>query len=940
MLIQHLKKHFGLYSLTFIIFIIAVINYKPGTYLTGWDTLHPEFDFGLNFKRLIFGVWRQEQGLGAVTGHSHMADLPRVVILWLFHFVFPLSTIRYLYVFLCLFFGPLGIYFLIHHLFRDKLHRSTELIAFLTGLFYLFNLGTVQQFFVPFEMFTTQYAVLPWIVLASLKYLQKPSRNNLLFFTLITLFSTPQAYAAHLWYAFFIIYLSFISLYILLHKRLETIKRGVTLIAFTILLNSFWLLPNLYFIKTSGYIPTQAKQTRLFSQEYGLRNREHGYLKDVALAKGFYFNWSIFNFEKERFDYLMDDWRSHLNNPVINFIGYGFFVSAVAGLFFCLKKRYKNYLIFLPFFLIPAVFLLNHTFPFDRFFDFLVQFSLFDQALRFVYTKFSIPLIFSYAIYFSYILRLVFRRLENKKWLYNIVGIGIVLSLSVYSLPIIQGRLISSKVKISIPQEYFQFWDFMKEQDDGTVLSLPLHTFSGWQYYDWGYQGSGFIWFGLKQPILDRDFDRWSIQNEQAYREFRYALYARNPNYFIKNLEKFNINYIFWDRTNITPSLKNRPQIIYDRESDLILSQLVSSGNIYPLVAFGNLNVYKVILANNISTKARNLPLINPKYRWSFFDQAFDKFGSYFTSLNRQGSDSQGYYFPYRDIFSYDDKLKKEYVNQFRFSQENKEILSFSSEDIFEQNSNSPGVNITQTPTGKALHFISRNTTNGIGMNFYSLSHDRGYILGIMSKNIKGLPLRFCLRNLYSTLCDIYDEVSKNKDFNYDYYFIPPTEGAIGYDLSIDGISYGDYDSVNELKEFFLIPISTEFMTTSQSSNTITNDQIYVDFKAYNSGWLAYRIKADPSKLKLWIRSLLPFLYGERLKEHVLVNNWANGWRISNQNSNRYSVVSGQSKTEKPNTDNQQLITIIFWPQYLEFIGFALFLGSFVWIITRKSNSF
>src|SRR3989338_2000063 len=122
MLIQHLKKHFGLYSLTFIIFIIAIINYKPGTYLTGWDTLHPEFDFGLNLKRLIFGVWRSDQGLGAVAGHFPLADLQRGIILWLFYFIFPLSFLRYLYIFLCLLFGPIGVYFLLKHLLKNKSH--------------------------------------------------------------------------------------------------------------------------------------------------------------------------------------------------------------------------------------------------------------------------------------------------------------------------------------------------------------------------------------------------------------------------------------------------------------------------------------------------------------------------------------------------------------------------------------------------------------------------------------------------------------------------------------------------------------------------------------------------------------------------------------------------------------------------------------------------
>ena len=77
------------FLLAAIAILICIASYSKGTFLTGWDTLHPEFDFGLNFKRLIFGVWREEQGLGAVAGHSHMADLPRVIILWILNFIFP-----------------------------------------------------------------------------------------------------------------------------------------------------------------------------------------------------------------------------------------------------------------------------------------------------------------------------------------------------------------------------------------------------------------------------------------------------------------------------------------------------------------------------------------------------------------------------------------------------------------------------------------------------------------------------------------------------------------------------------------------------------------------------------------------------------------------------------------------------------------------------------
>ena len=161
---KYLKKHRHPLIIISITFLISLLNYTPNTFLTSWDTLHPELNFPLNFKRLIFGVWRAEQGLGAAAGHSHMADLPRVFILWLLHFILPLSTLRYSYIFLCLILGPLGIYHLTKYLFKKSQ------LALLAALAYIFNLATVQIFYVPFEMFPTQYASLPWIILLSLKF--------------------------------------------------------------------------------------------------------------------------------------------------------------------------------------------------------------------------------------------------------------------------------------------------------------------------------------------------------------------------------------------------------------------------------------------------------------------------------------------------------------------------------------------------------------------------------------------------------------------------------------------------------------------------------------------------------------------------------------------------------------------------------------------------
>src|SRR3990167_3205313 len=190
-IMRSIREHFFVIIIVLITVILAWNNYTPGTFLSGWDTLHLEFNFGLNFQRLFFGVFRPEQGLGAVTAHSHMSDLPRVILLYIFDQFIPLSFLRYSYIFLNLILGPIGMYF-----FLQKIVLKNRTASFLGGLFYLLNLGTMQQFIVPFEMFVAQYGMLPWIFLFATQYLKTQNSNGkyLLWFALTILFFSPMAY--------------------------------------------------------------------------------------------------------------------------------------------------------------------------------------------------------------------------------------------------------------------------------------------------------------------------------------------------------------------------------------------------------------------------------------------------------------------------------------------------------------------------------------------------------------------------------------------------------------------------------------------------------------------------------------------------------------------------------------------------------------------------
>jgi hypothetical protein len=146
------------------------------------------------------------------------------------------------------------------------------------------------------------------------------------------------------------------------------------------------------------------------------------------------------------------------------------------------------------------------------------------QAFRAAFTKFVGLLIFVYSIGLGYGVFAIYKLLREKLVIGVIlvsIGIG---SLIFYMWPMFRGNLIYDRMKISMPSEYGQLSKFFKDQDKSSRIAyLPSAWMWGWQVHEWGYSGSGFLWYGIEQPIIDRAFDVWSPYNEGFYNEFRHV---------------------------------------------------------------------------------------------------------------------------------------------------------------------------------------------------------------------------------------------------------------------------------------------------------------------------------------------------------------------------------------------------------------------------------
>ncbi|MPM90588.1 hypothetical protein SDC9_137709 [bioreactor metagenome] len=200
--------------------------------------------------------------------------------------------------------------------------------------------------------------------------------------------------------------------------------------------------------------------------------------------------------------------------------------------------------------------------------------------------------------------------------------------------------------------------------------------------------------------------------------------------------------------------------------------------------------------------------------------------------------------------------------------------------------------------------FNTLNKTDTYNLNLPNLPHSFGYVLAIKSQYSSGIPLRFCLQNDYSFLCSIEDEVNKNIFSNWNYFLIPSTGENIGYNLSVNSISYGNFPSRSILDNVSIIPIPFNLLSQikSESQNINTDNNWFILNQSYNKFWIAF-----------YFDHFKPVF----LQNHILYNNWADAWEI-------------------PSFYNSSKVYILFWPQIFEFIGIGLTI--FVLFLTFKKK--
>jgi hypothetical protein len=407
-------------------------------------------------------------------------------------------------------------------------------------------------------------------------------------------------------------------------------------------------------------------------------------------------------------------------------------------------------------------------------------------------------------------------------------------------------------------------------------MNLPQGSFWGWTNYRWGVDGSGFIWYGLNQPILDRAFDVWNLKNETYYWELISALQQKNPNALNNIINKYSVEYIIFDKSvyfsdeKIFAKLAS-PQLDFINQIDNL--KLVK--NIGSIFIYQNQNPTKIYTTNNLDN---SLPI-------SHFDP----------NLQIQSLPSSNIIYPL-------------------------------------EHGSISGPKTTKVLTDNELyfHFQNQQSHNILGFNFPDFKFDQDYLLKIESRNFSGeTPIISTFdNNLHYYF--FKNQLKKSTDWQTTWFLIPKMENFsfdLGLTILFDNPSFNKIDSINDIKNPEIYPYQTNISLIENYQPPVNN---YLESK---SNIFFYKTKLNPnndSYLVLpqsfhqgWLTFYFNGFKPVFLKDHVLINNWANGWNISNLNNQSSNVLT---------------LYIIFWPQILEFIGFILLIPTFIWIFKKEKQ--
>jgi len=961
-LVKLLRYHWDKLFLFIALTLLSFQNYTPGTFLTGWDNLMPELNIWLNLKRSFLAVWQEYQGLGLVGGMAHATDLIRQLILLPFTLILPLNLIRYLWHFAMLFLGTFGIYFGLQRMGRSRPSPSWRLFSLAASLFYLLNFGTIQYFWNPLETFSTFWGFFPWLIFSLWNYLsvwnsrdcsllrdRSLQLKKLIFWNILAIpaFYVQTLFIVYLICLFLILFAHFISVVRAGNKPVRAGRDLPLLIYIKIfliifLINSFWLLPQIYFLSGNLQHPVNGIGNFMSNDDTFARNLARGNLSDFLLLRGYYYDFP------DNSGQLMSPWIAHFSNQYFLIPGFLLAFFVIIGLISLFKKlRKTQYLSLFFIFLLSATTLLSAVPPFSYLNQIFRQLPLVNQIFRSPWTKFLVPAAFSFSLLAAFGLQALSRLLASLKYSRRIQilpSLFFISLLLVFSYPAFKGNFINPKMRQTIPAAYFNLQTYFQNQSPSArIINLPQGSFWGWTNYRWGYTGSGFLWYLLPQPILDRAFDAWNLKNEQYYWQLSTAIQQKDSDLLKNILDQYQIEYVVFDQSIYFPDDK-----IFSKNALSTQQLLETTPGLSLANQFDHISVYR--FQNPTAPFVTTSPITIKPFSFTYHDPAFDLFGDY---LNNQNSP---YSFPFTSLFT--NRLQSEHDFEVKTLENDLQISSGNSTFLIPKNdslNHQVNSSLIKPPfqteilenNQKYYRLQSQGQQHLFVLNFPSASLSRSYLAKIDHRHLSGLPLEISIvseniQNKYTLTI-----LPNQQDWQSSWFILPARQGDdfdSGINFIFNNKSVNSQITQNEVKSVSLYPFPYFSLLRQNNlpSNTTKPVRTYLNFQNH---LFYYKIdlpqSANNQHLVLpqsFDRGWLAFYFSSSkihfLKNHTLTNNWANSWEISNDGTEQQSRLFPSSSSRAFPSN----IYIIFWPQILQFIGLGLLICTIIWIYFGRNG--
>ncbi|MFH0750062.1 MAG: hypothetical protein V1917_04105, partial [Candidatus Gottesmanbacteria bacterium] len=815
--------------------ILFFTNFTPNTYVVGWDNMFPEFNFSLNIIRTLSSVWQEYRGLGVMDGMSHAANLVHYLFLWLLSFVLPQHLLRYVYIFFTHLAGGVGMYVLLKYFLSPK--KNYQILALTGALIYQYCFATIQMYYLPFEVFITHFAALPWLVFTVLQFLNRPTKRNAFLFAGVSLLSTPQAHVPTV----FVVYLMVLTVLLIgnmIASHMKAWKTSIIILCITFFTNAFWGLPFAYATLHGSQTITESKNNQVATEDIFQKNRAFGDLTSVAFMNSFSLQYMQYDYTTKTVNFMLLPWITHNAAPIVGICGWTLFGIAILGLIGALKTNSYQWRTAAIFYLLTVFFIGNDIPGIRQATDFLRQhIPLFADIFRFVFTKFFILLALATALMAVKGIMTLSELISKKRpqVVYIIVSFLTICIVGITTIPSFTGNFFFKNLRVTIPKEYMDVFSFFQTKPtDERVLIYPSPWYWAWTQYRWGVIGSGFTWFGIPQPTIDRAFDPWSDKNENIYWELTQATYESDAPRFRAILAKYDIEWILFDE-HIIHAVNDKA--LYLSEFETIVSSLP---DIQKEAQFGRISLYHVGTPTSSITLVSNIKNIGPAYTFTDRDEAALTTLPYITDTTKP----YDIYYPFRSLFTGRDQEERAFtvtesartlfLGSLITTPLNTDTVVFDSAvtDIFSQPPRSCDILRKEylarehmTEHTKAFErFTSKTASNCIDIFLPYISHRNGYLLAVETRHITGRRLSISVTNKDTKRTFLETFVTANNTPNNtwktSYFTIPPMNSyGLGYTITFDNLAIGREKSMNDISRIRMIQIPYEQMVTT-SINT------------------------------------------------------------------------------------------------------------------------